>query len=179
MCQGTSSILHSCGGRVVMLEAAHQWLPSASSLICRQFLSWLKLMAIHTSGHELRVVSFPTPTLTSCWSLLPGVSPYILCSSRGAGLLLSKQKSAARAKSRLDFVPPSVVSSHHHYHKTGCQHVAQPMRSSEICSGSDSSGRNPTLVPAPAIRTEGQWWHSGCLTPCSCAPAKDILVPWL
>lgn len=79
--------------------------------------------------------SFPTPTLTSCWSLLPGVSPYILHSSKRAGLLLSRQKSAARAKSRLGFVPPSIVSSHHHYHKTGCQHVAQSMRNTEICSG--------------------------------------------
>lgn len=90
----------------------------ASSLICRQFLSWLKLMALLTSCHELSVASLPAPTLAGCWFLLPGVSPYILCCSNVAVLLLSRQRIAVRVKRRLNFVPPLVVSSHHHYHRT-------------------------------------------------------------
>lgn len=97
---------------------------------------------------------------------------------KGCWVTAKQTKIAARAKSRLDFVPSSVVSSHHHYHKIGCQHVAQSMRNTEICSGWDSGGRNATLVPEPTIRTEGQWWHSGCLTLCSCVSAKDILLSW-
>lgn len=146
----------------------------------RQFLDLqaIPVLALLTICHDLWVASLPAPALTACWPIPPGISPYILCCSNVAVLPLSRQRSAVRVKRRLNSVPPLVVSSHH-YHRTWCQHVAQSTRNTEIHSGSDSDGQNATLVPEPTSRIEGQWWHSGCLTPCSCVSAKDILVSWV
>lgn len=118
-----------------------------------------------------------TPKLTGWWCLRPGVSPDSLCCSNMAVLPLSRQRSDVRLKRRLNFVPTLVASSHHHYHGTWCQHVAQSMKNT--VAGPDSGGWNAALVPEPASRIEGQWWHSDCLTPGLCVSANCILVSWL